>query len=107
MACQNCSTIWVPADIRMPMEACPECGTERKYTRLRCADCPVKLLESQMDSDAGRLFAHVAQIAAMLDHGIGWSADELLATEYAALQHIWNEQKKWRDDMAKRPPPSK
>lgn len=104
VACQECGEVWIPADIRMPMEGCPGCGTERKYTRMRCADCPTVFLEAQMESDAGRLFNHTAQIAAMLEHGIKWGVDELSAPEYATLQHIWNEQNRWKAEMAKRTP---
>jgi len=99
--CTACSTLYQPADIRMP-EACPYCSAERQYRRELCDACPTRRLEAAMQSWAGKLLSHVCDLDAMLQcPGFSVSASDIDATEWLALRVLWGERAKFQEDQQK------
>lgn len=99
--CKLCGHIYTPKDIRMP-GACPKCS-KLQYQRLPCPTCRLTGLERLMQSNPGKLLAHVADLDAMLHcPGFSITPDQIDAVEWMALRVLWEERNKFIEEERRR-----
>lgn len=71
--------------------------------RERCGDCPLTAFEESMDSGPGVLLRRASDLMFELDAGFTLSAAEVNVEEYKALQILWSERNRHRDEKMKQP----
>lgn len=99
--CKLCGHLYQPIDIRMP-EKCPKCS-KLQYQRINCSTCKLVGLERLMQSNAGKLLSHIADLDAMLQcPGFAITMDEIDATEWMALRVLWDERNKYAIEERRR-----